>query len=379
MQSISIYIHIPFCKKKCRYCDFYSVPYEKGLADDFIKALVLEWDIVKKQFALSHTTIKSVFFGGGTPSLLSYEQWEALHKTFLRELHTTDKTEWTIECNPDSFSIEKAQFWKTMGISRLTFGIQSLDNKELCLLGRPHNAATAESVLYNPILKQFKSVGADVMFGLPGQTPESFENSLTGILRNPVITHISAYELAVNRDTSFGRHKSILPLPGEDNIVDMTQKLIDTCAAQGFFPYEISNFAKPGFECIHNLSYWDHSPYIGLGPAAHSYIHPNRFSNKKNVFEYISLLIKGERPIDMIETLSQNDICNELIFLRLRTSRGLNEIDFYQKTGRQFNDEKRKAVLEELLQEEYIYKINVTWKLSNKGMMVADAIIKRLA
>ncbi len=379
MLPISLYIHIPFCKKKCRYCDFYSVPYENGFADDFISALVREWTIVKTQYGLSHAPIKSVFFGGGTPSLLSCAQWETVNSSFLSTLNVSADTEKTIECNPESFTVEKAMIWKNSGITRLTFGVQSLDNRELGLLGRPHNAKAAERVLKEPLLRDFKSVGADVMFGLPGQTPDSFANSLIGIVGNPVITHLSAYELTVNPDTTFGRHKSILPLPEEDELLAMTHALIDTCATHGFYQYEISNFAKPGFECVHNYSYWDHSPYIGLGPAAHSYIHPQRFCNVKSVSDYCSLLSKNRRPLDFVETLTPENMMNEMIFLRLRTNQGLCETDFFNKTGSIFYSEKRKSILDELVQNKYISKTGGTWNLSAKGMLVADGIAKRLS
>jgi oxygen-independent coproporphyrinogen-3 oxidase len=215
--NISLYIHVPFCAKKCNYCDFYSVEYNEETVGNFVAALCREWELVSSSLGLKNVEIKTIFFGGGTPSILSVKTWEALRKSLVRHLKLTPEIEWTIECNPDSFTKEKAELWLEMGVTRLTFGVQSLNDLELRSLGRIHTAQQAIRALESPILLRFNSIGIDLMYGLPLQTLESFDTTLTAALSVPVVSHLSAYELAVCKETPFGRTED-LPLPDEDVI-----------------------------------------------------------------------------------------------------------------------------------------------------------------
>ena len=376
--NISLYIHIPFCaKKKCLYCDFYSVPYDASLADAFIAALEKEWLLVKKGLALEDSRVKTIFFGGGTPSVLSPQQWERINARLIGDLATADDYEWTIECNPDSFTNEKARLWRSFGVTRLTFGVQSLRDNELEFLGRPHSAAQALALLALPVLSDFKSIGLDLMYGLPNQTPESFSHSLNAALSAPGVRHLSAYELTLCKNTPFGRTKD-LPLPDEDTVYDMARNLFGTSKEAGFERYEISNFAKPGHRCRHNEAYWSHSPYIGLGPAAHSYLHRRRWANIGDVKQYISLLGSGNRPVDFEETIDREKLVSEMILLRLRTSDGLNEETFAHETGDTFYSSRRRSVLDDVLHQGLMEYHKPLWTLSEPGMMVADGIARRL-
>jgi oxygen-independent coproporphyrinogen-3 oxidase len=374
----SLYVHIPFCIKKCRYCDFYSIPYNDSFADRFIHALVKEWGLVKNELALGNATITTIFFGGGTPSMLSQEQWKLVDKLLIKTLRLSSDVEWTIECNPDSFTEEKAALWLSMGVTRLTFGVQSLIDRELTTLGRPHTAQQALTVLQSPILSKFKSIGTDLMYGLPGQTVPSFEKSIQAILSHPVVSHLSAYELTINPHTPFGRHVSKIPFPPENTVLEMARLLFDRCRTAGFERYEISNFAKHGHRCRHNEAYWDHSPYIGLGPAAHSYNAPYRFANNKNISNYITELDKGKRPLEFAETINNAKMISEMIFLRLRTTAGLDEEDFAAKTKQVFYAGNRKHALDDLIKGTMIEHKQSHWSLTEQGMFVADAIVRRL-
>ncbi len=299
--TISLYIHFPFCVQKCRYCDFYSVSDTSDYIDSYIDALKKEWDLVTAKYHLEDTAIQTIYCGGGTPSLLSIEQWQLFTSQVIHPFPVAGGAEWTIECNPDSFTKQKGEAWLESGVNRITIGVQSLNKRELTALGRVHTAEDAMEVLSNPVLKQFTSVGIDVMYGIPGQDLDSLANTLRQILAYDIIAHLSAYELTIEESTPFGRHRRLLPLPSEDTILEMTQLILFESRKHGFEQYEVSNYSKPGFECKHNLAYWDHTPYIGLGTSAHSYINRQRYSNIKDVETYIQKLSTGGFPIDFIE------------------------------------------------------------------------------
>jgi oxygen-independent coproporphyrinogen III oxidase len=375
---LSLYIHIPFCIRKCRYCDFYSVPYDASLIDDFIIALGKEWDLVSHELPNKPDSISTIFFGGGTPSLLSEQHWTRINDVLMKRLPISPDCEWTIECNPDSFTISKARLWHSMGVTRLTFGIQSLDDTEVSILGRPHTVAQSLAVLDSPILGIFKSIGADIMYGLPGQTPKSFSKTVDEILARPVSKHLSAYELTIATDTPFGKRKGSLPLPSEEAVCEMTDILLSKSHDSGFAHYEISNFAKPGHVCRHNQAYWNHSPYIGLGPASHSYVHPIRWSNVKDVRRYISTLNSNARPLDLREKMTPDTLLSELIFLRFRTAEGLNEIDFLNKTGQEFNIGRRSDALAGLRKAHLLVYQKPFWQPTEAGLRMADAIARKL-
>ena len=185
------------------------------------------------------------------------------------------------------------------------------------------------------------------MYGLPHQTIESFRRSLDALLSTHIIRHLSAYELTICKNTPFGKAKH-LPLPDEDSVVEMAHLLFEACREQGFERYEISNFAKAGHRCRHNEVYWNHSPYIGLGPAAHSYVHPKRWANVSDVKQYVTLINEGKSAVDFEEIIDKDKLLYEMIFLRLRTADGLDEKKFLATTGEAFFSGKRKRVLEKL-------------------------------
>lgn len=374
---ISLYIHIPFCVRKCHYCDFYSVPYDASLADDFIKALAREWDMKKKSHHLENATIHSIYFGGGTPSLLSIHQWRQIKSVLIDRLILASDVEWTIESNPESFTEEKALLWHSMGVTRLTIGIQSLNDDELRFIGRPHTADEAKAVLTSPVLFKFKSIGADLIYGLPLQTVSSFAHSLETVLSTDAVRHLSAYELSVAENTEFG-HRPDLPLPSEDIVYDMASLLFSVAKKHGFERYEISNFAKKGHRCRHNEAYWNHSLYLGLGPGAHSYLPPVRWANVKSVKQYISLLNDFKQPVDYSETLDREKVIAETIFLGLRTADGVDETAFKNAAGEEFYFGKRAAVLDEAIKAGLIAADNGRWTLTEQGMLIADAITRRL-
>jgi oxygen-independent coproporphyrinogen III oxidase len=376
--SFSLYVHIPFCVKKCRYCDFYSERCDGQIIDKFIEALLIEWDLAKKQYRLEGVPISTLFFGGGTPSLLTLTQWNKIHDRLIKRLLLTDGCEWTIECNPDSFSVEKATFWKSCGVTRLTFGVQSFNERELLVLGRAHTAKRAREALSEPVLAGFCSVGIDLMYGLPGQTLQSFETSLNAVFSHSVVSHLSLYELTINDRTKFGVHRGLLPLPDEDAVIRMTELIARATREHGFARYEVSNFARPGHRCRHNGAYWGHAPYVGLGPSAHSYLPPARFSNINDIRRYSTLLAQGKLPIGFSETIGLEAMEREMVFLGLRTVEGIDEDRFYETIGLPFCCAARKPLLEKFIQREYLIYRSPFWALTEKGMLFADAVARDL-
>jgi oxygen-independent coproporphyrinogen-3 oxidase len=240
MNPASLYVHIPFCIKKCRYCDFYSVPYDASLADDYLSALLNETKLIKQKYRLNDSLpIQTVFIGGGTPSVLSPKQLASLCGLLRAAFVFAPEYEWTVECNPESFTQEKASVMLGSGVTRLSFGFQSLDNRELSFLGRAHTAERCREILADNELDKFHSISVDLMYGLPGQTIGSLERSLKIVVESPQVKHLSAYELTVADGTTFGRRRSLLPLPGDDIMSVMTGRLWELLEAHGFAQYEV--------------------------------------------------------------------------------------------------------------------------------------------
>ena len=371
----SLYIHLPFCRSKCRYCDFYSVAGADGLIDGYLRAVAREWDLRTKERAVELT---SLYIGGGTPSLLSVAQWEYFGELLLGHLPLVSGAEWTVECNPDSFADEKGRLFAAMGVNRLTIGIQSLADRELTLAKRPHSSSLALEVLGSEVLSRFRSVGVDVMFGLPGQTTASFTATLQTLLKKTAVKHLSAYELTLAPDTPFGRHRSLLPLPSEDTVSSMVDTLVELTETHGFRQYEISNFSRSGHECRHNKGYWAHEPYLGLGCAAHSYVHPVRSWNVGDIATYCSLIEKGVLPVEREELLSSDMVAKEMLFLGLRRVEGIDEHLFEAKTGMPFTGRVSKSLLEKFCLEGLLVREPLCWKPTEKGLLFADYMAREL-
>jgi oxygen-independent coproporphyrinogen-3 oxidase len=347
----SLYIHIPFCAKKCRYCDFYSLPVgrdsssvnsrgyrciddrraspENAIINQYIDALINERNICESAGILDSRDIDTVYIGGGTPSLLGIDIWERLDRELFSRIDKTGIKEWSLECNPESFDMDKARAYSKSGVTRLTFGVQSLNDRELSLCGRIHNSARAlEAISDKRLSAMFGSTGVDIIYGLPGQTVDTLDTTLSALLSIPHVKHLSAYELTVATDTPFGRHQKTLPLPDEDAVAEMYELIGKRCSDRGMRQYEVSNYALAGHESAHNKAYWSREPYIGLGASAHSYIHPKRWGNVCDADKYVSLLSSNDRPIEFEEVLTDEESMEEKIFLGLRNIEGVDKGEF---------------------------------------------------
>ena len=378
MSPLSLYIHIPFCAKKCRYCDFYSVPYAPNLADAYLDTLQREIGLYAKSGLTSGAAVQTVFVGGGTPSVLSPAQIGALCALVDENFALADGLEWSLECNPESFTYEKAAALLSGGVNRLTFGMQSLDDRELSVLGRVHDAARCRALLADPALAPFASIGVDLMYGLPGQGLESLERSVRAVLASPCVKHLSAYELTLADGTPFGRHRSLLPRPDDDQVAAMTEALWAVLADNGFEHYEVSNFAKPAHRCRHNETYWDHRPYLGLGCAAHSFVRSQRWGNVRDIVRYIAMVDEGRFPREFIEDIDPAKLAEERLFLGLRRSAGIDRDAFEKNCGIKFGEFAGKEKIAEFVRQELLIDRRPFLAPTEKGMLVADAMAREL-
>jgi len=367
-----LYIHIPFCQKKCDYCDFYSIT-KLDQIEDFIWALKKEIEIRSPLF--SDYTFHTLYFGGGTPSLLDQQQmsqiWEALKKSF----NFAKNPEISLEANPGTLSFSKLKFLKEMGFNRLSLGVQSFNPDELQFLGRIHSVEEVWESFNAARDAGFDNVNIDLMTAFPGITQKSFNKSLEQIIKLQS-EHVSCYTLIFEPGTVFYKKKQngeLNPLE-DDEEASYYQMAYQTLEACGYLQYEISNFSKgEEYICKHNQIYWKHKPYVGLGPSAHSFYGNQRIANKRSLTAYISDIKKGELPVDFRENLSTNELMFEYIFMNLRLRSGINLPDFQDRFGVDYLDKFADKV-RRLSEDQLIELENENIKLTETGWLLADSV-----
>lgn len=365
-----LYIHIPFCITKCIYCDFFSVPYDEGLALRYIGSVIKELDFRRD----SLNDLKTVYIGGGTPTVIPTLALIRLLKKIRDSFTLAPDAEVTVEANPGTINREKVKALSDSGMNRLSIGVQSFDDKELKFLGRIHTFADALKAIAAVREAAIRNLSIDLIYGIPGQTLEAWTHNVAKASElSP--EHISAYELTPEKGTplyGFISRKEI-EKPDEETIIQMYYRAVDTFTEAGYRHYEISNFAKPGFECRHNLNYWDRGEYVGLGAGAHSFIGDRRIRNVGNVGKYIEMTDGGALPVDESIEVSGEDAIKEFIFLGLRKTEGLDI--------RMFKEDLAIDVLEaseELIEEGLLESDGVHVKLTRKGIVVSNAVIRKL-
>ena len=351
MQPIGLYIHVPFCVRKCRYCDFYSVT-DLSLTDLYTAAVIRNI----KAYGYSFDT---VYFGGGTPSLLAPKQISAI----LSAAEIAPNAEISMECNPNSVTENYLREVRNAGVNRLSFGVQSFEDNELKMLGRLHDSAQAVAAIETAKKVGFDNISADLMLAVSGQTFDSLRRSLDAVARLP-LTHISAYMLKVEEGTPLAADEDLLAkIPDEDDTADMYLEAVRKLAETGFEQYEISNFARVGFECMHNLKYWRCEEYLGIGPAAHSFIDGTRFACPKDLDSFISSEIQETIALD------EGGSAEEKAMLALRlVKEGLSLAEYPEA-------EKRGEIL---IKSGLLKKEKGTLRLTPEGCLVSNQIICRL-
>lgn len=367
-----LYIHVPFCHAKCEYCDFYSITLLEQM-EDYVEALLREIELRAADFR--EVTFSTVFFGGGTPSLLSAAQlrhiWEALQANYRID----PRGEFSIESNPGTLDLSKLQTFRELGFNRLSMGVQSFNPQELKFLGRIHSVAEVYNSFENARAAGFRNINIDLMTAFPGISQASFRHSLQEALALES-EHISCYTLIFEPGTVFYKRMlrgELNPL-AEDEEALYYELAAEVLAAHGYRQYEVSNFARGDqYICRHNLIYWKHRPYLGLGPSAHSFRQNTRFGNKRSLSAYVRQLKSGKLAEDFRETLSQGDLMFEYIFLSLRLREGLDLEDFQARFGQPLHAV-HPAAIERLLAENLIELTDRHLRLSRSGWMVADAV-----
>ena len=368
-KELSLYIHIPFCKQKCFYCDFPSYASIDYLKSDYVEALCKEIE----EKAIKYK-IKSIFIGGGTPSYLETEEIIKILNS-INKLDLSEDIEFTMECNPGALKEEKLRAMLNGGVNRISMGLQAVQNSLLKDIGRIHSFKQFEENFKLARQIGFKNINVDLMFGLPNQKVEEWKESLETIARmNP--EHISAYSLIIEEGTAFyklwERNKLILPSEEEEREMYVITKNI--LKNHGYHQYEISNYSKVGSECYHNKVYWKSDEYLGLGSASTSFIDGKRIKNIENVKDYIDKINSGEDVIDDIYVNTLEDSMEEFVFMGLRMIEGINVNEFNKRFGVTIEGI-YKEVIDKNINKKLLVLENDRLRLTEKGIELSNSVM----
>ena len=331
MTATGLYVHIPFCSSRCSYCDFATGLYQSELAERYVAALIEEI----RASGYSGASVDTIYFGGGTPSLLAPSQLDLILATLHEQFTIDPKSEITLEINPGSVTREKLDAFRSVGVNRASFGAQTFDDAELAKLGRSHNGADALKTFADLRDAGFNNISFDLIAGLPGQTLEGWQRNIEQFLAlSP--EHLSFYLLEVHSGTPLAEHirRGLQPVPDDDLAGLMYRWMLDHASEAGYEHYEISNLCQPGFHSRHNVKYWSADPYFGFGCSAHSYDgRTRRWSNHRDVLKYVELIENGMAPIVEEQELTETDVRAEALFLGMRLMRGVDVRRYQESFG----------------------------------------------
>lgn len=370
-----LYVHIPFCFHKCHYCDFYSITRQTPQRmREFVTRLLTEADLWANSHNGPKISPRTVFFGGGTPSLLPIDQMSRLIYGLRERFDFSQLEEWTVEVNPATASLEYCQMLRETGVNRISMGAQSFDKAELATLERHHDPEDVPRSIHMAREAGFERINIDLIYAIPGQTLERWSENLA-IAINMGLTHYSCYGLTYEPNTPIAVRKRLGQLVATDDSIElkmlhMTRKIL---SANDCPPYEISNYAAPGQECRHNLLYWHGGSYLGIGPSAASHVEGCRFKNRPHLGEWEHAIDAGHLPATDVEILNPQQRAGELIMLELRLSRGVVYSEYTARTG--FDARSLYArQIDHLSQLQLIHADNRGFRLTDAGLNVADAI-----
>jgi len=369
--KVGLYLHIPFCLKKCPYCDFYSLSLRslkslKSLEKNYLDAIKNELTLLKQfleeRFNLKEISFITFYAGGGTPSLLSPSFYEALFN-FLAQNFEFFPEELTLEANPETLSFEKVKAFYELGFNRISLGVQSLSQRGLKFLGRMHSLKDVFNSLEYIIKSGFKNFSSDFIFGWKGQGEKTLQKEILKILEFKP-THLSFYELTLEKGTPFYKiFKNKKNFMNEKKLMRFCKIIEETLKTYGYERYEISNYAIPGFECKHNLIYWKLKPYLGIGPSAVSRIENLRWENPRNLKYYLTNLLKLKKlPLKIVETLNDYEFAKEYIFMGLRLKEGIDLKELKTKYNLSISEDSINTLIKESLLERKDEKIWLTFK-----------------
>lgn len=374
-QGAGLYVHIPFCSAICPYCDFAvtvgAPPRREAFVRDLLREVAL-WREWREPF-------DTVYFGGGTPSLLGADQLLLLLDAVRTHLPVRGDARIFFEANPEDVTHETVSAWRRLGVHTLSLGVQSFDDRELRFLGRRHDASHARAAVRECVAAGFDTMSLDLIFGLPGQSADTLRASLdTAVALGP--DHVSCYQLTVHEGTAFGRRRArgrLVEMP-EDEQAERYALIHDVLARGGWRAYEVSNFARePRHRSRHNMKYWRHLPYLGLGPSAHSFDGARRWWNHRGIEAYRAALDGGERPVAGSERLAREDLALEALMFGMRTVVGIDLRDFHRRFGVDIAARNRRFV-DDCLESGLLERAGDRLMPSATGLAVADALAARL-
>ena len=373
MEELGIYIHIPFCKQKCFYCDFCSFANKNEMQEKYVETVINE---IKNITHKEKYTVTTIYLGGGTPSILNPDYIKSILQEIKSSFEILDDAEITIEINPGTVNEEKLKKYKEYGINRLSIGLQSANDKILKKIGRIHDYKQFEETFFYARKCGFKNINVDLMIGLPTQAVEDVKQTLEKIIqKNP--EHISVYSLIIEEGTIIEKliNENKLQLPDEETERIMYWTVVNELKENGYNQYEISNFSKKTYESKHNTNCWKQKQYIGLGTSAHSYLNKKRYSNTNNIEEYIKNIQENNisKNITIHEEQTEESTMNEYMLLGLRMIQGININEFKQK----FKIDptiKYKEILEKLQKENLIQITKTSIKLTKQGINFGNIV-----
>ncbi len=392
--SLGLYIHIPFCASKCDYCNFYSIMPNGRIISDYIKAICTEITFYKG----SNKTIDTIYFGGGTPNILSFKDFARILETIRKVFKVSSRAEITIEMNPNLVTNENVQDFQFLGINRASLGVQSFKDGDLAFLRREHNVSEAKEAITR-IKTVCKNISIDLIIGLPGQTAEQYEEAAV-LAQNYGVKHISGYLLKVENGTKFYNKQTLAKLPNDEETANLYEHFVDKMNKYGYNQYEISNFAKASYESAHNLKYWECEEYIGIGPSAHSYFKGKRYYVSNDIYSYLKNMQQANQRLKFkkgalpphLQTREKTffifndsqiyytepcDLFSERVMLGLRLNKGV-----LLKELQEIDENEYGKFLERLQSnkelDKFLIKNNDRVSLSTKGMLISNYIIATL-
>lgn len=376
MKKLGIYVHVPFCRRKCNYCDFYSIKWKEETENKYIESIINE---IKSygDFLQSKYIVDTIYFGGGTPSILDPNNISKIIDTINDEFEVDKDSEISMEANPKTLTSHNLLLYKKIGINRLSIGIQSLNDEILKDIGRLHNSNEAIEAIKLAFNHGFHNINADVMFNIPKQTVEDIEDTLIKIIREGV-KHISYYSLKLEKGTPMYllEKNNKLIMPDEDDERNMYYAGRIVMEKNNLMQYEISNFAYSGYECKHNLKYWEQDEYLGFGPSAHSFLNNKRYSNPSDIFNFCKDANNNCFNRNIHEVLSFDDLVFEYIMLNLRLTKGMNINKFNEKFSLDFKIKYKKQI-EYLNKNKLVELDDKSIKLTNKGMDLSNYVFQQ--
>lgn len=372
MEKAGLYLHIPFCVKKCGYCDFYSVTRLEE-QENFIQAICKEMELLSSEY--QKVEFDTIYLGGGTPSLLSTENFERLWKDIHRFFHISDNGEFSLEANPGTIDQKKLTFLRRLGFNRLSLGAQSFSEKALKFLGRIHTVQDIYDGFTAARQAGFDNINLDLISAFPGLSHREFRETLIKAAELES-EHLSCYTLIIEENTPFDQRRQqgeFSELSADDQVI-YVEIANQELASRGYQVYEISNYARGADHfCRHNLKYWTHQPYLGLGPSAHSFFSPHRWKNHRSLSHYLQSLRRNVLPISEQETLDDRLLEFEYVFLHLRLKDGINLTDYQHRFHKNFVHSYRSS-LHKLQQAGLLEMKPDQLKLSERGWLLADEV-----